>query len=90
MMGKVKQLNEMRDVVVCCMVAWHVLMWLHFPSSIWIQLEHAFIFFGSPDQSTALIHIQWLVICYVVLNLYTHMYSDLLVIYIHIFRVISY
>lgn len=61
-----------------------------FSFTIWIQSEHASVLFGSPDLSAALIHIQWLVICYVVLNLYTHMHSDPLVIYIHIFSFIPY
>ena len=47
-------------------------------------LRTCICFFGSPDLSAALIHIQWLV-SYVVLNLYAHMHSDPLVIYIQIY-----
>jgi len=77
MMGKVNQVNEFSDVVACCMVAWCVHTRLRFPFTICSQSEHAFVFFGSSELSAALIHIQWLV-SYVVLNLYTYMYSDLL------------
>jgi hypothetical protein len=84
MMGKVNQLNEFSDVVA----------WLLDETAYSIHHMHpvrtSIFFFGSPDLSLGLNHFQWLVICYVVLNLYTHIYSDPLAICIRIFRVISY
>ena len=65
-------------------------MRLRIPCTVCTQSEYASVVFSCPDLSAALIHIQWLVSCYVVFNLYTHVCSYPLVIYIHIFRVISY
>ena len=69
--------------------AWRVHTRLRFPFTIHTQSEHASVSFGSPDLSAALIHIQWLVSCYVVLNLFTHKYSDLLVISLSLQRLYS-
>jgi len=77
--GKSKPVNEFIDVVACCMFAWHVHARLCTPFTICTQSEHASIVFGSQDLSAALIHMQWLVSCYVVLNLYTLVCSDTLV-----------
>jgi hypothetical protein len=65
MMEKINQLNEFSDVVAC---AWLLDMstWLCVLFSPYAPRQNMLVFFGSPDLSDALIHTQWLVICYVV------------------------